>query len=141
MVSDTSEGTNHSSVAAPAKAKEDQAKDDATQKTALLSPVSVAEEGGKGNDSRDGDVTMAESTASSDHPSPLKGKFHIISVVHQMDSDKADEEGIEFMLKDPNSDDYSLSPLPFEREDPTSLMELPDDILHLPISSCGPHDD
>jgi len=32
--------------------------------------------------------------------------------------------------------------LPFEqKEDPTTLMELPENILTLPISPCGPHDD
>lgn len=73
---------------------------------------------------------------------PIKKDVRIISIVHQMDDTTGEmEEGIEFMLKDPTADDYSLSPLPFEREDPTTLMELPDDILHLPISSCGPHDD
>ena len=34
-----------------------------------------------------------------------------------------------------------LSPLPFDQhEDPSSLMELPENILSLPISSCGPND-
>ena len=34
-----------------------------------------------------------------------------------------------------------LSPLPFDHhEDPLSLMELPGNILSLPISPCGPHD-
>ena len=34
-----------------------------------------------------------------------------------------------------------MSPLPFDQhEDPSSLMELPDNILSLPISPCGPND-
>lgn len=34
-----------------------------------------------------------------------------------------------------------LSPLPFDsHEDPCSLMELPENILSLPISPCGPND-
>lgn len=34
-----------------------------------------------------------------------------------------------------------LSPLPFDsHEDPSSLMELPENILSLPISPCGPND-
>lgn len=34
-----------------------------------------------------------------------------------------------------------LSPLPFDsHEDPNSLMELPENILSLPISPCGPND-
>jgi len=37
-------------------------------------------------------------------------------------------------------DDIAMSPIPFDREDPVSLMDLPDDILALPISPCGPHD-
>ena len=33
-----------------------------------------------------------------------------------------------------------LSPLPFDREDPSSFMELPENILSLPFSLDGPHD-
>lgn len=40
---------------------------------------------------------------------------------------------------DPAGD--AMSPLPFDhREDPTTLMELPENILTLPISPCGPND-
>lgn len=38
-------------------------------------------------------------------------------------------------------DDIAMSPIPYDREDPVTLMDLPDDILALPISPCGPHDD
>lgn len=38
-------------------------------------------------------------------------------------------------------DEIAMSPIPFDREDPTTLMELPDNILTLPISPCGPNDD
>lgn len=41
-------------------------------------------------------------------------------------------------------DNIAMSPIPFDREDredPTSLMELPENLLFLPISPCGPHDD
>ena len=38
-------------------------------------------------------------------------------------------------------DDIGVSPIFFDREDPVTLMDLPDDILALPIESCGPHDD
>jgi hypothetical protein len=38
-------------------------------------------------------------------------------------------------------DEIAMSPIPMEREDPTTLMELPDNLLTLPISPCGPHDD
>ena len=37
-------------------------------------------------------------------------------------------------------DDIPMSPIPYDREDPMTLMELPDDLLNLPLSSCGPHD-
>ena len=36
-------------------------------------------------------------------------------------------------------DEIAMSPM-MEVENPTSLMELPDNILQLPISPCGPHD-
>lgn len=38
-------------------------------------------------------------------------------------------------------DDIAMSPIPYDREDPVTLMDLPYDILTLPISPCGPHDD
>ena len=38
-------------------------------------------------------------------------------------------------------EDIQMSPLPFDREDPTTLMELPENIMHLPISPCGPKDE
>jgi len=38
-------------------------------------------------------------------------------------------------------DDIAMSPIPYDREDPMTLMDLPDDLLALPISACGPHDD
>lgn len=38
-------------------------------------------------------------------------------------------------------DDIAMSPISYDREDPMTLMDLPDDILALPISPCGPHDD
>jgi len=41
----------------------------------------------------------------------------------------------------PAMDDDIVSPLPFDHhEDPTSLMELPANLLSLPISPCGPND-
>ena len=140
-MSDASEGTRSSSVVGvpprhDANEKNCSAtKDDSTQKTAVMSPMSVPDGDG-------GDGTEEEGVTMEDCPSPpMKKGIHIISVVHHMEGDRVDEEGIEFVLKDSSGDDYSLSPLPFEREDPTTLMELPDDILHMPISSCGPHDD
>jgi hypothetical protein len=38
-------------------------------------------------------------------------------------------------------DEIAMSPIPMGREDPTTLMELPDNLLSLPISPCGPNDD
>lgn len=38
-------------------------------------------------------------------------------------------------------DDIAMSPISYDREDPMTLMDLPDDLLNLPISACGPHDD
>ena len=38
-------------------------------------------------------------------------------------------------------DDIAMSPLPYDREDPVTLMDLPDDLMTLPISPCGPHDE
>jgi hypothetical protein len=34
-------------------------------------------------------------------------------------------------------EDIQMSPIPFDREDPVSLMDL----LSLPISPCGPNDE
>ena len=51
-----------------------------------------------------------------------------------MEEDDSSEEGQPV-------DDISMSPLPYDREDPVTLLDLPDDIMNLPISSCGPHDD
>jgi hypothetical protein len=45
-----------------------------------------------------------------------------------------------------DDDDLSMSPLPYEDdndeyEDPTTLLELPENLLKLPISPVGPQDD
>lgn len=43
--------------------------------------------------------------------------------------------------EDPDPAARCFSPLPFDsHEDPSSLMELPENILSLPISPCGPND-
>lgn len=152
-MSDASEETTRSSVVVPiveADKIRSSSKDDATQNTAMMSPVSVAEGEEEGGDRHDNDVKMEDcrspSSQNQEEPPPLKRDVHVISIVHKVGDHTTStgerEESIEFILKDQSSDDYSLSPLPFEeREDPSSLMELPDDILHLPISSCGPQDD
>lgn len=41
---------------------------------------------------------------------------------------------------EPPVDDIAMSPIPFDQEDPKTLMELPENLLSLPISPCGPHD-
>jgi hypothetical protein len=41
---------------------------------------------------------------------------------------------------EPPVDDIAMSPIPFDQEDPTTLMELPENLLSLPISPCGPND-
>jgi hypothetical protein len=38
-------------------------------------------------------------------------------------------------------EDIQMSPIPFDREDPVSLMDLPENLLSLPISPCGPNDE
>ena len=127
---ESSERSTRSSVE---KYDKERSKDDSTQKT-VMSPGSMAES--------DKDVEMED--CRSPGQQTVKDKVRIISVVHQMDDKTGErEEAIEFMLKDhaSSADDYSLSPLPYEQEDPTTLMELPDDILHMPISACGPHDE
>ena len=43
--------------------------------------------------------------------------------------------------RDLRVDDIAMSPIPFDHEDPATLMELPANILTMPISPCGPHDD
>lgn len=43
--------------------------------------------------------------------------------------------------RDLGVDDIAMSPLPFDHEDPATLMELPENILTMPISSCGLHDE
>jgi hypothetical protein len=38
-------------------------------------------------------------------------------------------------------EDIQMSPIAYDREDPISLMDLPENLLSLPISPCGPNDD
>lgn len=51
-------------------------------------------------------------------------------------------EGKDPITEAPAVDDIQISPIPFQQggEDPTTLMELPENILCLPISPCGPND-
>jgi len=54
---------------------------------------------------------------------------------------ESNEEKEDELDENPAVEDIAMSPIPFDREDPTTLMELPEDILTLPISPCGPNDD
>lgn len=38
-------------------------------------------------------------------------------------------------------EDIAMSPIPLDREDPETLMQVPEDILTLPLSACDPTDD
>jgi len=114
-------------------------KDDGTQNTVMSPNSSVAEGGGTHHSDVEMKDCQSDSRASDSRASPkhesrlLNGNIQIISVVHQKEGEEK-EEGIEFMLRqDGMGSDYSLSPLPYEGEDPTTLMELPDDILHMPV--------
>lgn len=112
------------------------AKDDATQNT-VMSPISSNTAEGEDHHTSDVDMKDSDSVAAERKQQKtvglLEGGVRVISVVRQVEGERL-EEGIEFMLKqDPTADDYSLSPLPYEGEDPTTLMELPDDILHMPV--------
>mmetsp|Transcript_23196 Transcript_23196/g.40815 ORF Transcript_23196/g.40815 Transcript_23196/m.40815 type:complete len:697 (+) Transcript_23196:76-2166(+) len=51
---------------------------------------------------------------------------------------RAEDDGSD---NDQAVDDIAMSPIPFDREDPDTLMDLPDNLLTLPISPCGPNDD
>lgn len=44
-------------------------------------------------------------------------------------------------MDDQRMEDIQMSPIPFDREDPVSLMDLPENLLSLPISPCGPNDE
>lgn len=56
----------------------------------------------------------------------------------------SDNEDFPFDEDDPaeSVDNIRMSPLPYDydEEDPTTLMELPDNLLKLPISPVGPQD-
>lgn len=68
----------------------------------------------------------------------LKQESLKLTPSHEKDDDDypSDEE-----QDDPADDRLSVSPLPFDHhEDPSSLMELPENLLTLPISPCGPND-
>ena len=136
LTSDASEGTRTSMVVSERKCST--TKDDATQNT-VMSPMSSNTTEGDGHHTFDVDMKDCGSGSGSTEGKQqkpvglLEGGVHVISVVRQVEGERL-EEGIEFMLKqDPTADDYSLSPLPYEGEDPTTLMELPDDILHMPV--------
>ena len=38
-------------------------------------------------------------------------------------------------------EDIAMSPIPLDREDPETLMQVPEDILTLPLSACDANED
>jgi hypothetical protein len=74
---------------------------------------------------------------------------HRSSRGHYQLSLEGDEDGDTSMADDDDDnsarglrvEDIAMSPIPFDHEDPATLMELPENILTMPISPCGPHDD
>jgi hypothetical protein len=60
-----------------------------------------------------------------------------VEAMPQGDSDDAESEEDQHRYVD----DIPMSPIAYDREDPISLMDLPDNLLSLPISPCGPNDD
>jgi hypothetical protein len=62
----------------------------------------------------------------------------MLSPIRQKASRDSDE--YPFDEVNPAADDVSVSPLPFDQEEPTSFLDLPDNLLQLPISPCGPQD-
>ena len=94
----------------------------------------------------DHDIPFDESKPSSDSPASVADVAKSADIVKEkelmvsLDDDDEKDEDFPFD-EDPNPAEDRYSPLNFfEQEDPSSLMELPDNLLSLPISPCGPHD-
>jgi hypothetical protein len=51
-----------------------------------------------------------------------------------------DSDDYPFDEDNPAADDFAVLPLPFDQEDPTTFLDLLDNLLQLPISPCGPQD-
>ena len=64
-------------------------------------------------------------TASNPRASPLSARIDVVA------------QGTEAPAR---IEDIAMSPISMDRDDPGSLMELPENLLTLPISPCGPHD-
>jgi hypothetical protein len=60
-----------------------------------------------------------------------------VEAMPQNDDDDAKSEDQEHN----DVEDIQMSPIAYDREDPISLMDLPENLLSLPISPCGPNDD
>jgi hypothetical protein len=58
-----------------------------------------------------------------------------VEAMPQGDDDKSED------LEHNDVEDIQMSPIAYDREDPISLMDLPENLLSLPISPCGPNDD
>lgn len=108
-----------------------------------------------GDEKKDDDTQMADQQ-NGNESAPFDEKLSSASpaaVADVASSDDAAKENVMFSPSQRKKDDSypfdeeqnpadgSVSPLPFDHhEDPSSLMDLPDDILSLPISPCGPND-
>jgi hypothetical protein len=55
--------------------------------------------------------------------------------------EKGKDHGCHDTEENSEVEDIVISPISFDREDPTTLMELPENILMLPISPFGPNDE
>lgn len=76
-----------------------------------------------------GDEELAKGTSSADD-----------SLMHEEEPEKKKLD-CHKTEENPAVEDIVMSPIPFDREDPTTLMELPENILTLPISAFGPNDE
>jgi len=76
-----------------------------------------------------------------EEPSESRASPGDFLVNEQTESTQGVDEGDDQSEETQAVDDIAMSPIPYDREDPVTLMDLPDDILALPISPCGPHDD
>lgn len=86
--------------------------------------------------------TEERSKISSPRQDPIKPSASLSSgqFAHENSIKKEEEQEFENPPDVLAVEDIAMSPIPFEGEDPSTLMELPENILTLPISPCGPND-
>lgn len=76
------------------------------------------------------------------HQSESRASPGVFLSIKENESNQAMEEDDDDHSEEAQAvDDIAMSPLPYDREDPVTLLDLPDDILVIPISPCGPHDE